>query len=122
MLYFPYDAVISVFDTAGRDICFDESIPDHTFQAAITAIEALDSNARNTLQGALQQEEALADTSSAIDFINQYDAAHGTGAFRKYEIIVRCTNGTPLMRCFHKIGSAPGVLAYVSSSRGAPPA
>jgi len=60
-------------------------------------------------------EVVFSDASLAIDFINQYDEANGEGAFRKYEVIVRYTNGDSIDASFQDKESVLGFLAYVSA-------
>ena len=59
-------------------------------------------------------EVFFSDASSAIDFVNQYYEVSGEGAFRKYEVIVRYTNGDSIDASFQDKDSVLNFLAYVS--------
>ena len=59
-------------------------------------------------------EVFFSDASSAIDFVNQYYEVSGEGAFRKYEVIVRYTNGDSIDASFKDKDSVLTFLAYVS--------
>jgi hypothetical protein len=64
------------------------------------------------LHGGQNEFRAIAD---AARFIEAYNEAQGSGAFRKYEIIVRYTNGDAIDASFQDKATALKFLKYVSS-------
>jgi len=59
-------------------------------------------------------ELTFATVNDAMEFINNFDEANGEGAFRKYEVIVRYSNGDSIDASFQSKQSVLDFLAYVS--------
>ena len=146
VLYFPYDSVVSAFDSVGIDAKFDESTPDAAFRHCVNQIEALSEIDYDKLKGYLAgKEKALFDAflhdlacvldrmidklvviplfgeervfgsiSEAMKFVGEFPEAMDGGAFRKYEIIVKYSNGDTIDASFQDKAAAERFLRYLS--------
>lgn len=146
VLYFPYESVVSAFDSVGIDVRFDESTPNDLFSDCIRKIEQLDDSKYGLLKGYLVKEEAelfesflselaqvldrmidkliviplygsereFATYTDAINFIKGFDQTGDGGDFRKYEIIVKYSNGDSIDASFKSKDEAGRFLEYLS--------
>lgn len=147
ILYFPYESVISAFDSIGINARFDETTPDHEFSECVSKIEALDEKERAQLRGIMVQSEngrfqdflselaAVLDRvvekllviplygaesefnciSDAVSFLRGYQPNLAKGAFRKFEIVVRFSNGDSIDASFKNQADAEKFLSYLGS-------
>lgn len=147
VLYFPYESVVSAFDSLGINARFDEATPDHEFSECVSKIEALDEKERAELRGIMVKSEnarfqeflsALAAVldrvvekllviplygaesefnciSDAVSFLRDYQPNLAKGAFRKFEIVVRFSNGDSIDASFKNQADAERFLSYLGS-------
>jgi len=62
------------------------------------------------------EEKAFNKMEQAVDFINKFDPKKGNGEFRKYEAIVKYTNGDEIQGSFINKGDLINFLQYVSQN------
>jgi len=146
VLYFPYESIVSAFDSVGIDARFDETTPDRAFKECVDRIEALSAEEYGKLKSYLAAEEKelfdkflkdlacvldrmidrlivvplfgeehqFGSISEAIQFIAGYSETQDDGPFRKYEIIVKYSNGDTIDASFRSKVEADKFLKYLS--------
>lgn len=113
----------TVSQIEGLSVASRDVLKKHLLDANRAAIEEFLDSLSKRLDRAVEQvlivplsgtDHAFESVSDALDFINEFDEAEHNGQFRKYELIVRYSNGDRIDATFSDKAGAKEFLAYVS--------